>query len=170
MNLPPLDVFRQPLVEPLGHLVLQAAYLDNALYSFVAMLLPFGPYTTAEQVAHKLRNWDAAFIDKAIDEAIPDADLVKDLHDYVQRVGEVRELRHRMIHDAMEVGLDDAPGGGYRAIILREGYQRSPVHRGHTFRTLARLEPDDVAALAFQFYDLRGEIDEFLGRWRSASA
>lgn len=170
MNLPPLDVFRQPLVEPLGHLVLQAAYLDNALYEFIAMLLPFGPDTTVEQVAHRLRNWDSAFIEKSIDDAIPNADLAKDLSDYVQRVGEVRELRHRMIHDAMEVGLDDTPGGGYRAIILREGYQRSQMHRGQTFRTLVRLEPNDVAALAFQFYDLRGEIDEFLGRWRSVGA
>lgn len=166
MNLPPLDAYRQPLVEPLGHLVLQAAYLDHALYQFVAMLLPFGPDTTVEQVAQELRNWKADFVAKAINDAIPDEDLAKDLHEFMGRVGEARDKRHRMIHDAMELGLDDAPGGGFRAIILREGYQRSVKHR-QTFRTLARLEPDEIAALAFRFYDLRISIDGFLGRWRA---
>ena len=61
MRLPPVDVFREPLVEPLGHLVLQASYLDHALYSFVAMMLPFGPETSIEQVAHRLRNWEVEF-------------------------------------------------------------------------------------------------------------
>lgn len=164
MRLPPLDVFRQPLVEPLGHLVLQAAFLDNALYAFIAMLLPFGPDTTVEQVAHRLRNWDADFINQAITDAIPDATLAADLRDYVVQVGKAREQRHRMVHDAMEVGLDDDPSGGLRAIVLREGYERLSKHG--SVRRLTRLEPDEVAALAYRFYDLREDIDTFLGRWR----
>jgi hypothetical protein len=161
MRVPPLDVFRQPLVEPLGHLVMQAAYLDNALYSFVALLI--GPETDSAQVAHELRNWDARFVDDAIAAAISDKELATDLHNYVRRVGEARDERHRMIHDAMEVGLDDAPQGGFQAIILREGYQRRTKHE--TVRTLTRVTPDEVAALAYRFYDLRIEVDTLFGRW-----
>jgi hypothetical protein len=164
LRLPPLDVFREPLVEPLGHLVLQAAYLDNALYLLIASMLPFGQSTTVEQVAHRLRNWDGTFVSEAVVKAISDGQLVGDLLAYFARVAEAREMRHRMVHDAMEVGLDDAPGGGYEAVILQEGYQRSSKQQ--TVRKLTRVAPEDIAALAYALYDLRIEIDEFLGRWR----
>lgn len=165
LRLPPLDEFRRPLVEPLGHLVLQAAYLDNALYSFVAMMLPFGEETTVEQVAHRLRNWDSAFVKESVARAISDAALVEDVLDYFDRVGEARDKRHRMVHDRMEVGLDDGPDG-LQAILLREGYQRSS--KQSSVRKLNRVTPEEVATLAFALYDLRLEIDTLLARWREA--
>src|SRR5438132_135150 len=39
MKLPPVDVFRAPFIEPLGHLVMQAAYAEDALIE----LLPSAP-------------------------------------------------------------------------------------------------------------------------------
>jgi hypothetical protein len=163
LRLPPVDVYRQPLVEPLGHLVLQAAYLDNALYAFIALMRPLGPETTAEQVAHRLRNWNGAFVSDAVGRAILDPLLRSDVLTYFSRVAEGRERRHRMVHDAMELGLDDAPGGGYEAIILKEGYERTS--KQHTVRRLSRVTAEDIAALAFELYDLRLEVDTILGRW-----
>lgn len=165
MRLPPLDEYRQPLVEPLGHLVLQAAYLDNALYSFVAML--WGPQVGIEDVANRLRNWDPGYITAAVDDAIEDQRLAGDLKDYVSRIGRARDQRHRMIHDAMEVGVDDS-SGRYRIIILREGYVRHS--KGMTEHRFVRVEPEEVAALAMEFYELRIEIDTFMARWRSLSS
>jgi hypothetical protein len=162
MRLPPLDTYRLPLVEPIGHLAMQAAYLDNDLIEFISMLLPFGRDTTPDQVAHEMRNWNATFLDKAIDDAIGNPALAVDLHAFVKRVGDLREERHRMIHDAMEVGIDQTPGGGYGGVLLREGYVRKDKKTTH--RVLEYVTPEQVAALAYQFYDARLEIDGYLGR------
>jgi hypothetical protein len=78
------------------------------------------------------------------------------------RLGELREERHRMIHDAMEVGIEDTPDGGYRVILLREGYVRKGKRTTH--HQLTGLTPDDVAGLAHRYYDARVEIDGFVGR------
>lgn len=161
LRLPPLDEFRLPLVVPLGHLVLQAAYLENEVYAFIAAMRPEGTETSAEQVAHKLRQWDEKYIHAAIGRAIPDVALGQDLREYMERVKLARDERHRMIHDSMELGLDER-SGSLRAIVLREGFVRSS---GRTERRLKQVAPEEIAALAVRFYELRIEIDTFSGRW-----
>src|SRR5687768_16290142 len=103
MRLPPVDEYRAPLVEPLGRVALHAARLDNALIEFIALLLPFRTGTTTARVAHELRNWNPDFLFRAIDRVVTIPGLTSDLHDFVRHLGDLRERRHRVIHDAMEV-------------------------------------------------------------------
>lgn len=162
VRLPPVDSFRLPLIEPLGHLVLHAAWLDNELIEFVAMLLPYGPDTTVEQVAHELRNWNAEFLKRTIDRAAPNAGLASDFHQFVDRLKALRDRRHRAIHDAMEVGIDTSGSDGRaRSILLSEGYQRKGKMSEHA---LSPVTPEDIGAIASEYYDMRLEIDVFLGR------
>lgn len=162
LRLPPVDEHRQPLIEPLGHLILQSSWFDNALIEFIALLLPFGLDTTSTQVAHELRNWNDKFVRCTIEGAIGDHELVTDLHQFIDRVARLRERRHRMVHDAIEVGIEPRPSGGFRAVLLREGYQRrSKVHSEHQ---VDAVTPDEVVALAWAYYELRMEIDTFFGR------
>jgi hypothetical protein len=162
---PPVDIYRLPLVEPLGHLVLQASWFENALIEFVALLLPFGPRTLAEDVAQKLRNWDADFLGDSVATAIADHELADDLIKFFKWVEELRKRRHRMVHDAIEVGLTGDQASGYGAALLREGFQRDD--RGRTVRTCDLLAPEDVALVAWAFFDLRMELDTFWGRVNS---
>lgn len=167
--LPPVDKYRRPLVEPLGYMVLHAAWFENRLYSFIALLLPFGPDTTLEQVAHKLRNWDSAFLVQTVRDAIVDDQLVDDLVEFFDRVDGVRDDRHRLVHDAMEVGImpigEFGGDGGWRAVLLREEYSR--LGKSRTERKLTSITPDRVAAVASAFYDLGIEIETFRGRLKS---
>jgi len=166
MQLPPVDQYRLPLVEALGTVVLHAAWFENALIEFIAMLLPFGPETTTEQVAHRLRNWDLLFLLDSIERAIADRELAVDLAAFVSRADEVRARRHRVIHDAVEVGIEEHADGGYRTILMTEGYVKQ-VGKKASDRSLNRTTVLDIAQLAWEFYNLRIEIDTFLGRLHS---
>ncbi|MEQ1901599.1 MAG: hypothetical protein ABL866_12800 [Devosia sp.] len=165
VRLPPLDTFRVPLVVPLGHLVLQAAYFDNAFIEFIAMLLPLGEDTTPEQVAAVMRNWEIKFLHKAINDAVSRPDISTDLHAFVERIAKLRLDRHRMIHDAMEVSIGEKPGGGHEIMLLREGYERKDKL---TNLRLSAVTPHDIGTLACAFYDARLEIDTFVGRFYDA--
>lgn len=101
--------------------------------------------------------------------AIVDEQLVEDVVAFISRVEQVRKDRHRLVHDAMEVGIlpigQLGDGGGYRAVLLREEYVRKgPV----TERRFTPIIPEQVAAVAVAFYEAGMELDTFLGRMRSA--
>ncbi len=170
LRLPPVDVYRQPLIEPLGYMVLHASWFENRMFSFIGLLLPFGPDTTLEQVAHKLRNWDLPWLEKVVRGAIVDEQLLEDVVEFLGRVERVRGNRHRLVHDAMEVGIlpigQLGDGGGYRAVLLREEYAK--VDKSRSIRQMTPVTPEDVAQVAYAFYDLGLEIDTFLGRLTSS--
>lgn len=170
LRLPPVDVYRQPLIEPLGYMVLHASWFENRMYSFISLLQPFGPDTTLEQVAHKLRSWDRPWLELVVRDAIIDEQLFEDVVEFLGRVDRVRSDRHRLVHDAMEVGIlpigQLGDGGGYRAVLLREEYSR--VDKSNSIRQIIPVTPEDVAAVASAFYDLGLEIDTFLGRLTSS--
>lgn len=169
LRLPPVDDYRKPLIEPLGVMVLHASWFENRLFNFIGLLLPFGPDTTLEQVAHKLRFWDRAWLERNVREAIADQQLVEDVIEFLDRVETVRDRRHRLVHDAMEVGImpigELGDGGGYRAVLMREEYARvGPV----TERRFTPITPEQVAAVAMAFFEIGMEIDTILGRLKSA--
>jgi len=122
-----------------------------------------GPHAAVEEAAGGLRNWDTAFIAMAVDKAIPERQLALDIKAYFERVGFACKLRHRMIHDEMGVGISEDERGGLTTILVRRGF----IKLGRkTSMAWTDVLPDDVAALATHFYDLRLEIDTLIGRWR----
>lgn len=164
LRLPPVDKYRLPFIEPLGHLVLNAARADNALINLVAAV----SNTSPSAVAHTLRNWGPetrAWVLQAInrvDDA--DDDLADQAKALVATFHELRERRHRAVHDAVEVGIFGGPEGGYEVRPLHEGYVRS----GKT--TAYRLEPvtpKALAALAYELHDLAALLEAVEARLTS---
>lgn len=152
-------------MEPLGCLILHAAWFDNALIEFVALL--HGPSTTFTEVAHNLRNWNSSFLTETIDAANVDKQLTIDLHAFIGRVEALRKRRHRVVHDAIEVGADGNPADGYVAMLLREGFERHGKER--SAHRLTKVTPEEIAAIACTYYDFQLEIDTFVGRLRASS-
>jgi len=165
LRLPPVDDFRRPLMEPLGCLILHAAWFDHALIDFMALLR--GPDTSSTEVAHKLRNWDSSFLTETIDAANVDNQLAVDLHAFIGRVEVLRKRRHRVVHDAIEVGADGNSADGYVAMLLREGFERHGKER--SAHRLTKVTPEEIAAIACTYYDFQLEIDTFVGRLRASS-
>lgn len=157
MRLPPVDVYRRPFVEPLGHLVLNAALADNVLLELCAVINAGGqdPARFAyEEAASFLRNWDVrakTFVEGTIAK-IGDGDMRRDAEDAVARFSIAREDRHRAIHDAVEVGIFEDEGR-YRTAVLRTRYLRT----GH--RELNEIGPEDVAELAYRFHDIAKDLE-----------
>lgn len=158
MNLPPVDVYRRPFVEPLGHVVLNSALADNWLLELCAVINGKSLDTARsayEEAAVVLRNWDArarAFVEETLSK-IADAEVQRDAKDAVARFDAAREDRHRAVHDAVDVGIFEEGDGGYRAAALRTRYLKT----GH--RELVEIAPEDVATLAYRFYDIAKDLE-----------
>jgi hypothetical protein len=160
IRLPPVDVYRTPYVVPLGHLVLNAAQAENHLIELAAVVNG-GLEETAdrsrayEAAASKLRNWDERsreYFAEALNK-IADPDARRDAEDALRRFHECRGRRHRAIHDAVDVGLDVADNGRANAIGLRTRYLPNGT------REVVPFTPDEVAGLAYEFYDIAKDFE-----------
>jgi hypothetical protein len=160
MRLPPVDIYRRPFIEPLGHLVLFAAKADHALIDLVVIGLPLGEDTTQERVSEKLRNWgkDAkAFAVQAVSSVDNEA-FVQRAKALIESYDKLREKRHRAIHDAVEPGIfTDDDGSGLASVApLRVGYVKA---NGVTSLRIDVVTPESVAELAYEFYDLAADLE-----------
>ncbi|WP_157928859.1 hypothetical protein [Pararhizobium haloflavum] len=161
MHLPPVDEYRAPFIEPLGHLAMQAAYADNNLINLCAVI-PFegSPNNLAIEVsAAELRNWNREsrqFVRDRI-ALISQPDLRQSANALVDRFSNLRMQRHRAIHDAIDVGLFGNERAGYYAKPLAIEYaqprKEPPQQRFNA------VTPDKIAALACEFYELQKDLD-----------
>ncbi|MCJ9752152.1 hypothetical protein MOV61_15645 [Neorhizobium sp. BETTINA12A] len=159
LRLPNVDEFRQPFIEPLGHLAMQAAYADNELIELCSQIPSEGsPHQMRlEDVAQKLRNWDKkaeAFVRLRI-HMIADAGLRDQALDALTRFETLRTQRHRAIHDAIEVGISGS-GDMYDVSALAVEYRRG---KQSTTVSLNAVTPEVIADLACQLYDLQRDIN-----------
>ncbi len=131
--------------------------MDEKLVELVSMLTG-APET---DVSSKLRNWsDAAreYLASAA-EAASDEKHRQEARRIFSTLSELRELRHRAIHDAVVVGIFGDAQQGYTASPLRAGYVKSS---GKTARRLETMSADGVAELAMRYYDLNGDAQVLL--------
>jgi len=159
MQLPPVDVYRAPFVEPIGHLAMQAAYADKELFELVSESSQGSEdlKVSSDEAAHCLRIWD----DKAKAFAAARVDLITDLHqrnaahEALNRYGRLKEQRHRTIHDSVEVGIFGTD---------ETGYFTKPLHLEHrkvgrrTESWLHKITPEQIAALACEVYELQKDL------------
>ncbi|MBP2558006.1 hypothetical protein J2857_000757 [Neorhizobium galegae] len=159
LRLPNVDEFRQPFIEPLGHLVMQAAYADNELIELCSKIPSEGsPHQMPpEEVAQKLRNWDQkakAFVHLRIN-MITDDRLRDQASDALTRFDTLRTQRHRAIHDAVEVGIFGS-GDTYEVSALALEYRRE---KSCTTVSLNTVTPEVIANLACQLYELQRDLN-----------
>lgn len=159
MELPQVDEFRKPFVEPLGHLTMQAAYAELRLIELCASpALPEAP--TIGVAGHKIRNWGEKarkFVQKRI-EHIQDEGIRNSAFDAVGRYDQTRQQRHRAIHDAIDVGIDGNADDGYAIVLL--GTQTIAKSHNQIGGTLYRdISVEPVAALACELEDIQKTIE-----------
>jgi len=155
MKLPSVDQFREPFVAPIGHLAMQAAYADEQLALLCAAVSEEGEDPMSpEAAAHKMRNWDdnskrfASDLLSGIDQPEIRASALAALQEY----GDLRELRHRAIHDSISVGLYGDSETGYEARPLAVEFRRG---RKTTTQHLRETTPDHVAAVACRLEEVQ---------------
>ncbi len=164
MRLPIVDQFRQPFIEPLGHLVMFAAKVDNELVLMVCAAR--GETIGTSAVAHKLRNWTAeakAYVLAAINE-IGDDELRARAVALICTFESLRDRRHRAVHDSWEVGVFGSDEEGYQVRPLRVGFIRKDKA---TTEYIVEVTASEIAALACEYADLAQDIEEItymLGR------
>src|SRR5690606_12980713 len=83
---------------------------------------------------------------------IPDPHWQDRARDAVRRYGELREKRHRAIHDAVSVGIFPSGDGLYEARPLGVQYRREKTV---TTVMLNHVTPAGIALLAWEFYELQ---------------
>lgn len=132
MRLPPVDVYRAPFIEPLGHLVMNAAHAENSLIELCALVNGDGQDADGRRAAYevaaaKLRNWGApaqTFVAETLNRIV-DADLRTAAIDALAQLEASREDRHRAVHDAVDVGLYEEDGEKWSVAPLRTRYHKS---------------------------------------------
>lgn len=160
MKLPPVDVYRQPFVVPMGHLAMQAAYADLELIGLCA-IAPFEGsdlQMKGTEVAARLRNWGPGtkeFVTERLT-LIPDDNLRGQAMDAFGRFQHLRDQRHRIVHDAIEVGIFEE-AGSYEVAALHVQYIKSG--KGRSERRLVRVSPDAIASLACEYYELHKDLE-----------
>lgn len=158
MRFPPVDVYRAPFIEPIGHLAMQSAHAEDALITLCANI-PFegSPDQMSEgDAAHRLRHWNedaCAFIRNRLS-LICDTDLRKRAEDVVERYASLRMKRHRAIHDAVEVGIHET-GDAVVVHALSKEYRREKIT---TSMRLNSITPEMIADLACQIYDVQQDL------------
>lgn len=158
MRLPPVDVYRAPFIEPIGHLAMQAAHAEDALITLCASI---PSEDSPDQIspgdaAHRLRHWNdevRVFIEKRLS-LIGDPDLRKQAEDAIERYASLRISRHRAIHDAVEVGIYET---GEAVVVhpLSVEYRREKIS---TSKRLNPITPEMIADLACQMYDVQQDL------------
>lgn len=158
LKLPPVDVYRAPFVEPIGHLAMQAAYAEEQLAALCAAI-PFkgsNQQMTEEEAAHQLRNWGSraeAFVTARLNLLDPETRAL--VAEPIARYIALRDRRHRVIHDAVTLGLW---GEGKETYVqpLGSEFRRDGQQ---TTRILNPITPEDVADLACQMHDAYKDIE-----------
>lgn len=108
MNLPPVDIYRAPFVEPIGHLAIQSAHAEGELISLCSRI-PFDDFPdqlSRGDTAHKLRilgDGAITFIENRL-KLIVQPDLQKQARDTIAFYIMLRTARHRAVHDALALG------------------------------------------------------------------
>ncbi|MEQ1943901.1 hypothetical protein ABMA32_15920 [Mesorhizobium sp. VNQ89] len=155
MKLPSVDQFREPFVLPIGHLAMQAAYADEQLALLCAAASEEGENPLSpEETAHKMRNWDDNSKRFAFDlvSGIGQPEIRASALVALQEYGDLRELRHRAIHDSISLGLYGDAEAGYEARPLAVEFRRG---RETTTQHLRETTPDHVAAVACRFEEVQ---------------
>jgi hypothetical protein len=160
VELPPIDDFRRPFVEPLGCLTLLAAQCDQAVINVVALgragswqRINSQLFAEASDVA---RHWRASEAEKILASLnLVDEHLLSQVREALGQYGILRERRHRAIHDALVVGHDFDRG----AVTMTVGYVKAA---GKVTYNVGEVTPQDIAALARDFGDLRVYLEHCL--------
>lgn len=159
LRLPPVDEFRAPFVQPIGHLAMQAAHAEDELVTMCACIpRNFAPeQMSRDAAAHKLRNWPAAedFIAERI-ALIAESHIKAKAQDAVTRYLALRDKRHRAIHDAVSLGIF-GQGEEYEVVPLGVEYRRNDRHS--TTMLLNRVTPEHIADLACQLYEVQKDLN-----------
>ncbi len=164
LRLPPTDVYRAPFVEPIGHLAMQAAQADQTV-AYLCAATPFdgSPLQMRPSDAEgELRNWtdkSRAFVSKRL-QLIEDNDLREQASQAISRFERLRIARNRVIHDAVEVGIDFDGTTQSLAVEFRKG-------EGVYLHTVTA---EQIAALAYEVYELNQDLKFILYSVRNAGS
>jgi hypothetical protein len=165
LELPPSDIYRSPFVEPIGHLAMQAARADQNVYTLCATV----PFDGSPLQMHpgetekRLRNWTdkkAQTFLKTRLELISEAATRNQALQAMNNFERLRLARHRVIHDAVEVGID-LEGKAY---ALAVEYRKETPDRSGVY--LHRVTPDQIATLACEVYELNQDLNQLIARVR----
>jgi hypothetical protein len=160
MKLPPVDELREPFIVPLGHLVLQAALTDEAVISLCSVI-PFdgSPEQMSPcQAAHNLRNWNKsteAFLEERL-ALIVNEEWSGAARHAIGRYKQLRDYRHRAIHDAIVIGQAPGDVSSLTRTTLSVAFTRT---NGTTEQHIRAITPEAVALLALEFSGLRIRIE-----------
>ncbi|KIQ02954.1 hypothetical protein RU07_10270 [Agrobacterium tumefaciens] len=160
--LPPTDIHREPFVVPIGHLTMQAARADQLLYTLCAATPHDGSPnqihpSEAEEAA---KNWNTStdkFVEKRLS-FVACEDLKRDAMKLVDRFKRLRLARNRVIHDAVEVGID--LNGSTHALAVQYAKNRTIF--------LHKVTADQIVALAYEIYEWNQDSSAVLSRIRQA--
>lgn len=157
MRLPTVDEYRQPFIEPLGYLTLFVARVDLLMTDCIALALaggdPEAPASSYESAAARVRRWPNANPLKGLESiARLPPQIQLPFGDCLARFSDLRDRRNRFVHDAVEIGWDEDTG----ASTLKIGF---PKVSGHPLYVAEPVTPDDIAALACEFGELRADLD-----------
>jgi hypothetical protein len=152
LKLPPADIYRAPFVEPIGHLAMQAALADQAVVNLLAAAPFSGSPLQAQiiEVDESVRNWDAKakqYAEKRLS-LIGDADLRQQATDIIARYERVKRGRNRIIHDAVEVGID----------FDGEAYSLAVEYRKKSGVWTHKVTAEQIAAFACWVYEFNQDI------------
>ncbi|MBZ9603946.1 hypothetical protein [Phyllobacterium chamaecytisi] len=159
MKFPPVDIYRAPFIGPIGHLAMQSAHAEDELISLCSRI-PFDgspDQLPPGDTAHKLRNWSGStiqFIEQRLS-LIPELHLRNQARDAVSRYVELRNARHRAVHDALALGILQADDG-YITQALSVEYRRN---KQATSVYLNVVTPEEIADLACQMYDVQKDLN-----------
>lgn|GEM_PF-2532917 len=168
LKLPPTDIYRSPFVEPIGHLAMQAARADQNVYMLCATV----PFDGSPLQMHpgetekRLRNWtdkrSQAFLRDRLDLISGTATKEQALQ-AMEAYERLRLARHRVIHDAVEVGI----GQDGTAFALAVEYRKETPDRSEVY--LHHVTPDQIAALACEVYDLNQDLNHIIALVRDSN-
>lgn len=167
LRLPPVDVFRAPFVEPIGHLAMQASKAEQLVFDLCAAI----PFDGSPDQLHpgaaeqKCRNWTPKaeeFIAERL-ALVPKGATREAAATAINTFLRIKEFRNRVIHDAVEVGIDfDGKAFALAVQYHRDGKNPSEVY-------LHRVTPEHVADLAYEFYELCKDLEAVIYTVRHGS-
>jgi hypothetical protein len=156
LKLPPADIYRKPFIEPIGHLAMQAAQAEQAVVELCSSV-PFDGSPSQlppADVEKRLRNWTDKqtrnFVSDrltliATDELREQAKVVLDQFE------RIRSERHRVIHDAVEIGIGLDGSAFALAVQYKSEADASGVY-------LREVTPEQIAELACEIYELNQDL------------
>jgi hypothetical protein len=167
LRLPPVDIYRAPFVEPIGHLAMQASKAEQLVFDLCAAI-PFDGSPdqlhpgTAEQ---KCRNWTPKaeeFITERL-ALLSHEETRQAAATAINTFLQIKDFRNRVIHDAVEVGIDfDGKAFALAVQYHRDGKNPSEVY-------LHRVTPEQIAHLACEFYELCKDLETVIHTVRHGS-